>query len=63
MLEKQVLVAYPPGTPVASLPKQRDTIVKHRGIDYLASQQTQFNTAFKVALQEDTASQYGTARW
>ncbi|WP_272657569.1 hypothetical protein [Providencia sp. PROV118] len=55
LVEKKALFAYPAGTPVASLPKQRDTVVKHRGIDYLASQQTKFNAAFEAALQDALA--------
>ncbi|WP_272670329.1 MULTISPECIES: hypothetical protein [unclassified Providencia] len=55
MVEKKALFAYPAGTPVASLPKQGDTVVKHRGIDYLASQQTKFNAAFETALQDALA--------
>ncbi|EDU61094.1 hypothetical protein [Providencia stuartii] len=55
LVEKKALFAYPAGTPVASLPKQRDTVVKHRGIEYLASQQTKFNAAFEAALQDALA--------
>ncbi|MEK2485579.1 toxin VasX [Providencia stuartii] len=55
LVEKKALFTYPAGTPVTSLPKQGGTVVKHRGIDYLASQQTKFNAAFEAALQDALA--------
>ncbi|HGN0113105.1 TPA: hypothetical protein ACKRF3_003575, partial [Proteus mirabilis] len=51
LVEKKMPHIYPSETPIKYISKQGNTVVKYKGAEYLASQQTKFNTAFEMALQ------------
>ncbi|MBI6298156.1 hypothetical protein JEP26_17255, partial [Proteus mirabilis] len=51
LVEKKIPRIYPSETPIKYISKQGNTVVKYKGAEYLASQQTKFNTAFEMALQ------------
>ncbi|HCZ9324955.1 TPA: hypothetical protein O4G34_003430, partial [Proteus mirabilis] len=51
LVEKKMPRIYPSETPIKYISKQGNTVVKYKGAEYLASQQTKFNTAFEMALQ------------